>query len=313
MKNQLLHLAAIALLFFSCEKQENSNLSPTDSAKPTENVAKAGKPTRPPVIVPPSLVWSAASEPAPGTMGPAIFYSPHQDDESLGMGASIAEHVRVGRPVYVVLMTKGENSGMLTYMQNQPGYGNSTMQDVVNARNAEFLAACQTLGVHRVYISNLGNGFAETTTLANQIQNFKGTMAYMDGQFPIASHKTVSGNCDAYNYSCAKMPAHQACASAMDDLYNAGAFTDIRLYRLYNFWNTANNYAHYCHPADWNKWINPLDKATRAAAFYEYEYQDFANGRFGLGYNVSVQGLFDAIEPHNYEYVDYIWSNADCE
>lgn len=41
---------------------------------------------------------------------PAIFYSPHQDDEAIAMGGAIYEHVSVGRPVYLVLLTNGHPS-----------------------------------------------------------------------------------------------------------------------------------------------------------------------------------------------------------
>jgi LmbE family N-acetylglucosaminyl deacetylase len=47
---------------------------------------------------------------------PAIFYSPHQDDEALGMAGAIREHKEAGRPVYLVLLTNGINSGMLDIM-----------------------------------------------------------------------------------------------------------------------------------------------------------------------------------------------------
>lgn len=43
---------------------------------------------------------------------PVVFLSPHQDDESLTMGAAIREHVLAGRTVYVVLLTDGSSSGV---------------------------------------------------------------------------------------------------------------------------------------------------------------------------------------------------------
>ncbi|MFA4923649.1 MAG: PIG-L family deacetylase [Ignavibacteriaceae bacterium] len=107
----------------------------------------------------PIIVWQAEAQPI--SSWPAIFYSPHQDDETLGMGASIAEHVRAGRAVYVVLLSNGANSGMLTYIQ-QNYNPNATMQDVINARNNEFIAACIALGVHRVYITHVGVGYDES-------------------------------------------------------------------------------------------------------------------------------------------------------
>lgn len=111
--------------------------------------------------MPPTLVWQSATQPSP--TWPAIFYTPHQDDEILGMGASISEHVRAGRAVYVVLLTNGANQGMLDYITSFDVIKYPTMQDVINARNVELIESCKALGVHRVYISNGGAGYSEDT------------------------------------------------------------------------------------------------------------------------------------------------------
>ncbi|MBQ1064464.1 PIG-L deacetylase family protein [Micromonospora sp. C41] len=44
---------------------------------------------------------------------PVIFCVPHPDDETLGAGVAIAEHVAAGRDVHVLLMTKGTSSGAI--------------------------------------------------------------------------------------------------------------------------------------------------------------------------------------------------------
>src|SRR5260221_6150791 len=59
----------------------------------------------------PALVWKNPTKPSINS--PVIFYSPHQDDETLAMGASIAECIRIGKPVYVVLFTNGASSAAL--------------------------------------------------------------------------------------------------------------------------------------------------------------------------------------------------------
>lgn len=46
---------------------------------------------------------------------PAIFYTPHQDDESLGMAGAIVEHIEAGRPVFLVLLTDGKPSACKNY------------------------------------------------------------------------------------------------------------------------------------------------------------------------------------------------------
>ncbi|WP_326564564.1 PIG-L deacetylase family protein [Micromonospora peucetia] len=44
---------------------------------------------------------------------PVIFCVPHPDDETLGAGVSIAEHVAAGRDVRILLMTRGTGSGAI--------------------------------------------------------------------------------------------------------------------------------------------------------------------------------------------------------
>lgn len=83
---------------------------------------------------------------------------PHQDDETLSMGAMIAEHVAVNGPetVGVVLFTTGESSGVRRVLR-EVGYvpaGGSRVERValsrrqfVASRDAEFYESCRALGV----------------------------------------------------------------------------------------------------------------------------------------------------------------------
>src|SRR5262249_36407835 len=99
---------------------------------------------------------------------PAIFYSPHQDDEAIGLAGSILEHERAGRPVYLVLVSRGENGGLAQYM-NQGACQSLGVRcsalghyhafgwqeawptpEVVSGRTAEFMASAKALGVDKV-------------------------------------------------------------------------------------------------------------------------------------------------------------------
>lgn len=249
----------------------------------------------------PLLVWSSATQPNDSVSSPALFYSPHQDDETIGMGASIAEHVRTGRPVYVILLTNGANTEMLAYLQSLNS--NATMKDVTNARNNEFIAACKALGVHRIYISNAGNGYDEAVPFVKLKDEFKFTMSYMKDLFPNASHKTISGNCDSYGANSDKMPTHQAAANAIHELYNSRVITDIKLYRVYYYYNDHG--ADYRSPS-WLKSVAFKDKLTRQVAINQYKYVNPSFQRYGLGYWHSVMSLFDNSWDSDYEFVDFI-------
>ncbi len=253
----------------------------------------------------PVLVWKSDSEPDSLNHQPAIFYSPHQDDETIGMGASIAEHVRLGRLVFVVLLSRGENDNMLLYLKTlRP---DSKMQNVVDGRNNEFMAACKKLGVHRVYISNKGKGHKECAKDA-MVEKFKKTINFFRLLYPKASHKTASGCRDSYNSFCERHPTHMAAEEALYDFYKQKLISDIRLYRVYIYYNNyTKKDGNACYTeADWKKKIDERDQEVKERAIDEYKYVNAAEHRYGLGYHRSVKELFDNSLESEYEYIDHI-------
>jgi hypothetical protein len=179
---------------------------------------------------------------------------------------------------------------------------NATMKDVVNARNNEFIAACKSLGVSNIFISNLGNGFSENEGIDNLQQNFTNTIKYFNNCYPKASHKTVSGNCDTYTDNCHKMSTHQAATNSIHKLYNEGVISDVRLYRLYIYYNINGQCG---RKSNWEKPVDEIDKSNRNAALKEYKFINPLIQRYGLGYR-SVSPLFDNSINSNFEYIDYI-------
>lgn len=114
---------------------------------------------------------------------------PHQDDETLSMGAMIAEHVAVNGPetVGVVLFTTGESSGVRRVLR-EVGYvpaGGSRVERValsrrqfVASRDAEFYAACTRLGVPH------GNIFMPGFTLTEDDGSTFQRGSYTTGSIP---------------------------------------------------------------------------------------------------------------------------------
>ena len=296
MKQSFFWLIISILTIYSCKKYKDIEFENTfkESSIRHPNLSEKNNNEDP------YVVWEAASQPS-NSLPPAIFYAPHQDDETIGMGASIAEHVRLGHPVYIVLLTNGANGDMLKYLKNiNP---NATMQSVIDARNNEFLAACIALGVSKVYISNYSEGFDESLAKHELEQKFENTMHFMAKLYPSASHKTVSGNCDSYNNSCHKMPTHQAATNALHKLFSKGIIKEARLYRVYVYYNNSN----YCDRAC--SWINPVnknDKKQRQLAINQYKIVDPSLNRYGLAYHCSVQQLFDNSYKSDKEFVDFI-------
>jgi hypothetical protein len=84
---------------------------------------------------------------------PAIFLSPHQDDESLTMGAAIRDHVLAGRTVYVVLLTDGGSSGVCDW---DPFYGDKAA--CTAERDKEFTNAVTKMGATPIIPTFIASG-----------------------------------------------------------------------------------------------------------------------------------------------------------
>lgn len=56
---------------------------------------------------------------------PAVYFVPHQDDETLSMSVDILRHIAAGRETHIVLFTDGGNTGA-RYVIN--GYNENTGQ-----------------------------------------------------------------------------------------------------------------------------------------------------------------------------------------
>jgi len=97
---------------------------------------------------------------------PIVFYSPHQDDETLWMGQIIAHHALAGRQVHLVLCANGSNSAALAEINGAPdftwwggphypareGYQPLTADEFGLARTREFLNAAGQLGVPEIRV-----------------------------------------------------------------------------------------------------------------------------------------------------------------
>ncbi len=257
----------------------------------------------------PKLIWEYDKKSHNFKKPIAIFYTPHQDDETLAMGASIAEYVRKGYPVYVVLLTNGDNNSTITILNGttkcefHETYHDFKLsrQDFIDARNAEFLAACKALGVHKVFIANNGKGFDETIGLENMNFKFFETISFFSNQYPLASHHSISGNCDPYNKKGDRMNAHRSCANALQILYSNDSTKNIYLYKDYVFYFPEEE-----RRATFIKKNKKRDTQKKHKAFEEYNHFDPSNGRYAIGYQHSVWELFNNSYSSEYEYIDLL-------
>jgi LmbE family N-acetylglucosaminyl deacetylase len=111
-------------------------------------------------------------KPSGNDLPPAVFFSPHPDDETLNMGVSIAKQVQSGRPVYIVSLTHGRETGALHVVnkslekQTQYNtYGPINRDQLELIRIKEFYKAGKALGVPEghMFIEYLDRGKASIT------------------------------------------------------------------------------------------------------------------------------------------------------
>jgi LmbE family N-acetylglucosaminyl deacetylase len=123
--------------------------------------------------------------PATPTGAPVVFYTPHQDDETLFMGQVIARHALANREVHVVLVSNGSTSGARGLINGdddsywwggyhyppREGYAPLTAADFADARTRELVAACAQLGVpaSRVHLGRADAPAATTMDLPTTI------------------------------------------------------------------------------------------------------------------------------------------------
>lgn len=230
---------------------------------------------------------------------PAIFYTPHADDETLSMGLDIANHVEAGREVIIVLMTKGASKGMLDILNgvvhdNVAGYRHDPVREAYKhgvltsltagqSRINEFIGAA---GAYRL----LTTGSQKVTV---DVQNYddgaltvdqaKTVMSRYDAMYPRASHKTMTYT-DPHR-------DHKACGEALKSLRDEGALTDAR-------WYVQNENRGVTAAAGVTFWTvspqsNRSDEAVRHAARVYASWNPVV-GSYGFGYR-SVSASFDAL------------------
>lgn len=239
---------------------------------------------------------------------PAIFYAPHQDDESIGMAGGIREHKEAGRPVHLVLLTNGINQDLVNMMNGvngpcplgplckQPDHQlGLSSEDVIAGRTAEFYAAAAVLGVDEVHNIAL-NDDDVVTDRAGFIERIKGVILGFERQYPGASHKLTSGWRDIVPGQSAPNPTHSACRDAAAALANQ--ISDFRFY-----WTYAYFYDPSSRPAGLVMDLTESQFNAKRAAILEYNRWDPANGRYALGFH-SVNQLLTSAYADPHEYID---------
>jgi LmbE family N-acetylglucosaminyl deacetylase len=115
---------------------------------------------------------SARREPSSTGGRPWILVVPHPDDETLGAGVTMAEHLALGRDVHILLLTRGTGSTArgqingeqhskwwgITHNPAAEGYAPLTPDAFGSARFAELTTAVGCLGGGQVHEAGLTDG-----------------------------------------------------------------------------------------------------------------------------------------------------------
>ncbi|MDR6121034.1 LmbE family N-acetylglucosaminyl deacetylase [Bacillus sp. SLBN-46] len=221
----------------------------------------------------------AASAQTVGQKPVAIYYSPHQDDELLSMGMSIATSVAKGYEVHVVLMTDGGGAtGALNDVNKKltkENYPTITKADFINARTDEFMRSSVALGVkaENIHLMNFTDGQLSYNQARQTIETF-------EKNYPHAMHRSMS-YMDWH-------PDHAVMGRALNDLYNEHKIRDVRFFVKNVQFSTVPGSSEALKLVTAN--LPRIKEATAA-------YRDWspASKHYSIGY-ISVPSNFDELE-----------------
>lgn len=250
------------------------------------------------------------ADPAQASPGcTAVFLSPHQDDETLSMGAAIEEHVkgRGGSKVCVALMTTGRNSGAKLHFDESrqfiPAAGRTTPyydhevwsiakglapnQAVKfgQARDQEFILALLRQGIPRenIYLDNLpgyARVFDYNTYAADGIPTNQGAanrmVAAARGLWPNADFKTTT-HLDTNNAD------HESLGAALAEQTPSNSAHPARFY--------VPSFRLSLYKGDRAKLGRTQGSAPTRNAALAYGHFNAARGYYGIGW-LSVAAAF---------------------
>lgn len=206
----------------------------------------------------------------------ALYIVPHQDDESLTMGAAILADVAAGHDVYAIIATDGKLDSPRTgataaLIGYTPSY-----EEFSAARDREFTASVNELGgtpLVSTYAERQPDGSSTAQGIVDLVKSL--WTGPTDGSVLLRATSTHDYHSD-----------HRKCGDALVMLYNEGWGTDPRL--MLSGWT--------------------LDLAPGGATMYEmgahgdvtighqwpYRTHDVPNGWWGIGY-ASAGSWFDYV------------------
>lgn len=221
---------------------------------------------------------------------PAVFVSPHQDDELLSMGAAIMEHVALGRNVKILLIGRGNKSAVRTsqalynLIHRDPP---PSEREFGGVRDREFQWSVSNLGATRIlppWEDRLDEKAFTAAAVASIIRNYCP---------PNSDLKTLSKFGGEYHND------HFACHDAVASLYASGWTSYApRYYTLAERRQAAVSAGYSVIREGTTTPVTDLNQKP-------YKFENVAQVRWGIGYK-SVKSYFDsqAADPYSYRVVE---------
>jgi LmbE family N-acetylglucosaminyl deacetylase len=225
---------------------------------------------------------------------PWILVVPHPDDETLGAGVPVAEHIAAGRDVHILLLTRGMGSVArlqingshpsrwwgLAHNPAAEGYAPLTPDAFGLARRAELTTAVHALGGAQVHEAQLGD---EQVTVAQAKTAIAALVA------------SVGPNPGVYapSWKVDDNPDHRAAGQALRELAaeRPAVYGDVAWYILPRYWSDPRlkQVASYWDAPTDRQISNRVRNACRAYAAWHPPYS------YAIGYH-SVDDMFGALD-----------------
>jgi len=188
-----------------------------------------------------------------------VVYSPHPDDETLGLGATINYYKRMGFKIMVVLLTHGEKSVSREILCDTYGFCFSEKEFGL-FRVEEFKAAVMTLGAYYVIYD-----YGDQNLKEEIVQKI---ILYYDKRLDVAYHFVPAVE-KWYNLD------HAVTALALENVHVRG---NKAQFGIYAFYYTVNIHGGIIFHTD------AEDVIAKRDALYQYRYWNPAKRRYAIGY-----------------------------
>lgn len=221
-----------------------------------------------------------------------VFYTPHTDDETLGMAGSILRARAAGHLVLVVLVT--DNTPSVRGVRLFPDH------DTARERRKEWTRAMGTLDVSDLTCWELSEDEmrAEPRRMQDRIQH---KMWEIDQQYLVARHHTVWGKDDIHTGVTHPTQSHVLCADALAELQRSTPRIHATLHGVYLY-----SEPYFKRRAPIIKHLSPQHMAMKMLALDCFKPSETS---IGYGY-ASVPELFDAASTDLREFIQEIPHDA---